>query len=148
MELSGAVPNKQNPPRARVAVLSIRGTAVRCSLPSPTNWAELPIIKIPVTPGSGPSLRAKTKTALRKIKVVFPGLILGRKQGGIEILPGASAVPPKRARQKALPPVDQVVIHGETVVPEHGETVVQPMIESCGYPCSCRARSVDSAAGE
>jgi hypothetical protein len=78
--------------------------------------------------------RAKTKTALRKIKVVFPGLILGRKQGGIEILPGASAVPPKRARQKALPPVDQGVIHGETVSPEDGETVSPEDGETVSQP--------------
>jgi len=50
--------------------------------------------------------RKKTKGALRKIKEVFPGLRLGRKQGGIEILPGASAVPPRRPRRTALPPVD------------------------------------------
>jgi hypothetical protein len=31
--------------------------------------------------------RAKAKAALRKTKVVYPGLKLGKKQGGIEILP-------------------------------------------------------------
>jgi hypothetical protein len=31
--------------------------------------------------------RRKAKAALRKIKVVYPGLKLGKKQGGIEILP-------------------------------------------------------------
>jgi hypothetical protein len=41
------------------------------------------------------NFRKKTKAALRKIKVVFPGMRLGSKQGGIEILPGASAVPPR-----------------------------------------------------
>jgi hypothetical protein len=51
--------------------------------------------------------RAKTKAALKKIKVVYPGLKLGPKQGGIEILPGASAVPPKASRRKAIPPVEQ-----------------------------------------
>jgi hypothetical protein len=51
--------------------------------------------------------RAKAKGALRKIKAVYPGLKLGPKLGGIEILPGASAVPPKASRRKALsPPVD------------------------------------------
>ena len=30
--------------------------------------------------------RRKAKAALRKIKVVYPGLKLGKKQGGIEIL--------------------------------------------------------------
>jgi hypothetical protein len=50
--------------------------------------------------------RAKAKAALRKIKTVFPGLRLGPQEGGIEILPGASAVPPRRPRRKALPPVD------------------------------------------
>jgi hypothetical protein len=33
------------------------------------------------------NFRAKAKAALTKIKVVYPGLKLGRKQGGIEILP-------------------------------------------------------------
>jgi hypothetical protein len=50
--------------------------------------------------------RKKTKAALRKIKAVFPELVLGRKQGGIEILPGGLAVPPRKSRRKALPPVD------------------------------------------
>ena len=31
--------------------------------------------------------RAKVKAALRKIKIVYPGLKFGKKQGGIEILP-------------------------------------------------------------
>jgi hypothetical protein len=47
------------------------------------------------------NFRAKAKAALRKIKAVYPGLILGDKQGGIEIRPGASAVPPKRSRRNA-----------------------------------------------
>jgi hypothetical protein len=33
------------------------------------------------------NFRKKTKTALRKIQNVYPGLKLGKKQGGIEILP-------------------------------------------------------------
>jgi hypothetical protein len=78
--------------------------------------------------------RRKAKAALRKIKTVFPGLKLGSKQGGIEILPGASAVPPKRSWRKALPPVDQEVIHGETVTPSHGETVTPPHGETVTQP--------------
>ena len=50
--------------------------------------------------------RRYAKIALRKIKLVFPGLRLGPKQGGIEILPGASAVPVKPSRRKVLPPVE------------------------------------------
>ena len=56
--------------------------------------------------------RRKAKVALRKIKAVFPGLILGDKQGGIQILPGASAVPPKRSRRKAKPAGDQSSYQG------------------------------------
>ena len=52
------------------------------------------------------NFRTKAKGAIRKIKTVFPGLTLGPKRGGIEILPGASAVPPRSPRRKALPPVD------------------------------------------
>jgi hypothetical protein len=48
--------------------------------------------------------RSKTKAALCKIKSVYPGLKLGPKQGGIQILPGASAVPPKPAKRQLLPP--------------------------------------------
>jgi hypothetical protein len=33
------------------------------------------------------NFRSKAKAALRKIQIVYPGLKLGRKQGGIEILP-------------------------------------------------------------
>lgn len=45
--------------------------------------------------------RAKTKAALRKIKVVYPGLRIGKTQGGIEILPGASAaVPPRKLTKR------------------------------------------------
>jgi len=48
--------------------------------------------------------RTKAKAALRKIKAVYPGLKLGPNQGGIEILPGASAVQPQPAkRQLPLP---------------------------------------------
>jgi Plasmid encoded RepA protein len=67
--------------------------------------------------------RAKAKAALRKIQAVYPGLLLGGKQGGIEILPGASAVPPKRSQRKALPAVDQAVIRDETVSLRGDETV-------------------------
>jgi len=51
--------------------------------------------------------RKKAKAALCKIKAVYPGLILGDKQGGIQILPGTSAVPPKRPRRKTNPAGDQ-----------------------------------------
>lgn len=45
--------------------------------------------------------RAKAKAALRKIKVVYPGLSIGKAQGGIEILPGASAaVPPRKLTKR------------------------------------------------
>src|SRR5512135_1765700 len=47
------------------------------------------------------NFRAKAGTALQKIRVVYPGLIIGAKLGGIQILPGTSAVPPR-----PLPPVD------------------------------------------
>jgi hypothetical protein len=50
--------------------------------------------------------RRKAKAVLRKIRTVFPGLLLGPQEGGIEILPGASAVPPRRSRRKALATVD------------------------------------------
>ncbi|MBV8094158.1 MAG: hypothetical protein JO110_13245 [Acetobacteraceae bacterium] len=71
------------------------------------------------------NFRTKAKAALRKIKTVYPGLILGARVGGIEILPGSSAaVPQKRSRRKARPAGDQVVIHAEMVVPGHAETVV------------------------
>ncbi|MBV8095986.1 MAG: hypothetical protein JO110_22700 [Acetobacteraceae bacterium] len=71
------------------------------------------------------NFRTKAKAALRKIKAVYPGLILGDRLGGIEILPGSSAaVPPKRSQRKARSAGDKAVIHSETVVPGHGETVV------------------------
>ena len=70
--------------------------------------------------------RIAAKDALRKIKVVLPGVRLGRKQGGVEILPGASAVPPRRAqRTLAAPPVDQKVIPDEMVTPG-GDEMVTP----------------------
>jgi hypothetical protein len=50
------------------------------------------------------NFRAKTKAALRKIKTVYPGLKLGPKHGGIQILPGASSVPPKPAKRELPPP--------------------------------------------
>ncbi len=54
------------------------------------------------------NFRAKAKAALRKIRTVYPGLRIGDAQGGVEILPGASAVPHKAARRKSLPAqVDQ-----------------------------------------
>ena len=46
------------------------------------------------------NFRAKVKGALRKIKAVYPGLRIGKAMGGIEILPGASAIPVRAARQK------------------------------------------------
>jgi hypothetical protein len=61
--------------------------------------------------------RRKAKAALRKIRVVYPGLRLGAKQGGVEILPGASAVPPRRTRRKAPTHGDEEVIRDETVTP-------------------------------
>ncbi|MGF7213720.1 hypothetical protein GGE65_008370 [Skermanella aerolata] len=54
--------------------------------------------------------RKKSNAALRKIKAVYPGLRQGPKRGGIEILPGASAVPHRASKRKALPsrgPVEQ-----------------------------------------
>ena len=45
--------------------------------------------------------RRKAKAALRKIKVIYPGLKIGDAQGGIEVLPGASAVRPKKAYRAA-----------------------------------------------
>jgi hypothetical protein len=50
------------------------------------------------------NFRKKTKAALRKIKSVYPGLKLGPKQGGIQILPGASAISPKPAKRQLSPP--------------------------------------------
>jgi hypothetical protein len=44
--------------------------------------------------------RAKANAALRKIKVVYPGLKLGKKQGGIEILP--ESYPALQPRQVTL----------------------------------------------
>jgi Plasmid encoded RepA protein len=44
--------------------------------------------------------RRKAKAALRKIKVVYPGLKLGKKQGGIEILP--ESYPALQPRQVTL----------------------------------------------
>jgi hypothetical protein len=40
------------------------------------------------------NFRAKVKAALQKIRVVYPGLVLGSRTGGVQILPGTSAVPP------------------------------------------------------
>ncbi len=41
------------------------------------------------------NFRKKVKAALAKIRLVYPGLILGRRRGGIEILPGSlPAIPP------------------------------------------------------
>lgn len=48
--------------------------------------------------------RAAAKAALVTIRKVYPGLKISDRLGGIEILPGASAVPPRRTQQKALPP--------------------------------------------
>jgi Plasmid encoded RepA protein len=44
--------------------------------------------------------RRKSKAALRKIKVVYPGLKLGKKQGGIEILP--ESYPALQSRQVTI----------------------------------------------
>jgi Plasmid encoded RepA protein len=46
------------------------------------------------------NFRSKAKAALRKIKVVYPGLKLGKKQGGIEILP--QSYPALQARQVTI----------------------------------------------
>jgi hypothetical protein len=43
--------------------------------------------------------RAKAKAALVTIQEVYPGLKIGDRLGGIEILPGASAVPPRPSRR-------------------------------------------------
>ena len=44
------------------------------------------------------NFRAKAKAAIRKIKVVYPGLKLGAKQGGIEVLPESlTALQPRPA---------------------------------------------------
>jgi hypothetical protein len=51
--------------------------------------------------------RAATKDALEKIIEVYPGMKLGGRLGGIEIVPGPSAVPPKPSRRKPRTPVDQ-----------------------------------------
>jgi hypothetical protein len=47
---------------------------------------------------------AAAKAALKKIQVVYPGLKLGDRLGGVEIRPGASAVPPRRRWQKVPSP--------------------------------------------
>src|SRR5205823_9015231 len=44
--------------------------------------------------------RRKVKAALRKIQIVYPGLKLGRKQGGIEML--AESYPALQARQVTI----------------------------------------------
>jgi hypothetical protein len=46
------------------------------------------------------NFRSKVKAALRKIQIVYPGLKLGRKQGGIEILP--ESYPALQPRQVTL----------------------------------------------
>lgn len=51
--------------------------------------------------------RAKAKAALLKIKAVFPGVKLGPKQGGLHVLPGASAVPSRSPQRKVFWPVDE-----------------------------------------
>jgi hypothetical protein len=78
--------------------------------------------------------RAKVKAALRKIRIAYPGLRLGSKQGGIEILPGASAVPPRRKRRKAPTPGDGGVIRDETVSPRGDETVSPRGDETVSQP--------------
>lgn len=50
------------------------------------------------------NFRSKALAALRKIRAVYPGLIVGPAEGGIEILPGASAVPPRPAKRRLRPP--------------------------------------------
>jgi hypothetical protein len=79
-------------------------------------WAQL-MDQLGTDYGRLDHFRAKAKAALRKIKVAYPGLRLGAKQGGVEILPGASAVPPRRKRRKAPTPGDGGVIRDETVSP-------------------------------
>ena len=61
--------------------------------------------------------RRKAKAALRKIKIVYPGLKIGNAQGGLEVLPGASAVRPKKARKTAEILVDGANYTDETVTP-------------------------------
>jgi hypothetical protein len=46
------------------------------------------------------NFRSKAKAALRKIQIVYPGLKLGRKQGGIEILP--ESYPALQPRQMTI----------------------------------------------
>jgi hypothetical protein len=94
--------------------------------------------------------RAKAKAALRKIQAVYPGLLLGGKQGGIEILPGASAVPPKRSQRKALPAVDQTVIRNETVsrpigngVPAYRKTPVDGAPVPVNFGERCQRKIAD-----
>jgi hypothetical protein len=42
------------------------------------------------------NFRSKVKAALVKIQGVYPGLRLGQKEGGIEVLPGSRpALPPR-----------------------------------------------------
>lgn len=52
------------------------------------------------------NFRAASKGALEKIIEVYPGMKLGGRQGGVEIVPGPSAVPPKPPRRKPRTPVD------------------------------------------
>jgi hypothetical protein len=51
------------------------------------------------------NFRKKAKAALKKIRAIYPGLKLGKRQGGIEVLAGSrSAIEPREARLEK--PVD------------------------------------------
>lgn len=83
------------------------------------------------------NFRKKVKAALAKIRVVFPGLKLGRRQGGIEVLPESlPALQPCGVTMdgECITLLKDEVIHGETVPPLHGETVPPPTVKR--YPHS------------